>query len=148
SCADGARCDPELECTSTTTGSLCAPPKKAGDSCPNGSCGSTENCPTNPTVCSNPNLWCDSTSQSCRPGVVEGAACGPPGDAGSIAGSIACASNLWCDQVFLDKPGICRTAGGLGAPCNDLGCSTGLHCAGYVPLGPDATLGHCVGASP
>jgi hypothetical protein len=150
SCAGNALCDPQLLCTSGFTGPLtdiCELPKKAGDSCDTGTCGSTENCPADPTLCSNANLWCDSTSKTCKPGVGEGAACGPPSDAGTTAGAIACSSNLWCDQVFLGKPGICRTAGGVGAPCSDLGCSRGLHCAGYVPLGAGATLGQCVGPS-
>jgi hypothetical protein len=150
SCAGSARCDAQLECTTVLSGPLtdvCELPKKAGDSCAESTCGSTENCPADPTQCSNPNLWCDSTSKTCKPGAREEEACGPPQDAGTSAGEVACASNLWCDQVFLGKPGICRAAGGVGAPCNDLGCSSGLHCAGYVPLGAGATLGHCVGPS-
>jgi hypothetical protein len=143
SCAGTARCDPQLLCNSST----CQASPNAGDACKNaGDCGSTENCPADPSVCSNPNLWCDPSSGTCKPGVGEGAACGPP-SAGATAGSVACASNLWCDQVFLDKPGTCRKSGGVGAPCNDIGCDRGLHCAGYVPLGAGATLGQCVGLS-
>jgi hypothetical protein len=151
SCADSARCDPQLECTSLSSGPLteaCAPRKKEGDTCSGFSCGGTENCPADPTLCSNPNLWCDPTSKTCKPGSGEGQPCGAPQDAGTSTEDIACASNLWCDQLFVGKPGICRTAGGEGAPCNDLGCSQGLHCTGYVPLGAGATLGHCVGLSP
>jgi len=150
SCAGSALCDPRLDCTSVSTGPLtdvCEVPPKAGDPCEAGTCGSTENCPADAALCSNANVWCDSTSQTCQPGVGEGAACGPPGDSGTTAGSIACASSLWCDQIFLDKPGICRTAGGIGSACNDLGCQSGLHCAGYVALGAGATLGQCVGPS-
>jgi hypothetical protein len=95
--------------------------------------------------CPNVNLWCDLTSHTCKPAVGEGAPCGPQPDGGS--GEV-CASYLWCDQVFLDKPGICRKASAVGGPCNDIGCTPGLHCAGYVPLGSDAGLGTCVGPSP
>jgi hypothetical protein len=149
SCAGSAQCDPKLVCTSVTTGPLpyvCKAPPTANSPC-SGNCGSTENCPTSPSLCSKPNLWCDTTSGTCKPGVGEGAACGPPDDGGLLSGSIACANSLWCDQVFLDQPGTCRTAGGVGSPCNELGCNGGLHCAGYVPLGAAATLGTCVGPS-
>jgi hypothetical protein len=79
--------------------------------------------------------------------VGQGAPCGAQPDAGATSGPIACASNLWCDQVFLDQPGTCRAASGMGSPCNDTGGATGLHCAGYLPLGAGATLGTCVGLS-
>ena len=139
-------CDPKLRCKTTSTTpstELCEAPSQAGDPCKGaGDCGSTENCPAAPASCSNVNLWCDATSGSCKPGVGLGAACGQ-----QTSGSIACASNLWCDQVFIDQPGACRASGGAGAPCNDLGCDVGLHCAGYIPLGMAATLGTCMGLS-
>jgi hypothetical protein len=146
SCSGTARCDPSLECETATSGPLtdfCAFAPEAGAPC-NGNCGSTEYCPDDPTHCSQ-NLWCDGTTSKCAPGVGVGAACGPQPDAG---GSIACASNLWCNQVFSDKPGNCVAPSGANAPCNDLGCQKGFHCVGYVPLGPDAGLGTCVGPSP
>jgi hypothetical protein len=146
SCVGSALCDPALTCVSATTGpftDVCTFAPEAGAPC-NGSCGSTENCPNDPTPCYQ-NFWCDSTTHTCKAGVGLGAACGPQPDGG---GSIACASNFWCSQVFLDKPGTCLASGEAGAPCNDLGCQPGLHCAGYVPLGSDAGLGACTGPSP
>ena len=149
SCAGAAQCDPKLLCDSSgpTLTDVCQAQPKVGDPCKAaGSCGSTENCPADPSICSNPNLWCDPASGTCKPGVADGAMCGPAGST-ATADSIACASNLWCDQVFLDKPGICRVASGMGGPCSDVGCALGLHCAGYVALGAGATLGKCVGLS-
>jgi hypothetical protein len=150
SCTGSLLCDPHLDCTSMTSGPLtdvCENPPKEGDPCTTVGCGSTENCPADPTLCTNPNLYCDPASHSCKPGVGAGAPCGAPADGGAGT-QIACASNLWCDQVFLDQPGTCRVASGMGGPCNDIGCATGLHCAGYVPLGAGATLGTCTGPSP
>src|SRR5262249_10211209 len=106
SCANGVPCDPSLECggghgVPNQRGEVCPRPGKAGDPCHNGNCGSTINCPSDPSFCTgNVNLWCDPSSNTCKPGVGEGAACGPTMD-GSVAGSVACASNLFCDQVFL-----------------------------------------------
>jgi hypothetical protein len=145
SCAGSVQCDPSLQCTSGfgTSSEVCEFPAEAGSPCTSG-CGSTENCPADPQNCPVQNLWCDSTSHTCKPGVGEGAPCGPQPDGGPTG---ACASNLFCDQVFLDKPGICRKASDAGGPCNQIGCSAGLHCAGYVSLGADAGLGRCVGPS-
>jgi hypothetical protein len=157
SCAGTAECDPQLDCTTVPTGApdastgttdVCEPRPTEGGPCNSGNCGSWENCPAAPSLCAGVvNLWCDPASNTCKPGAGEGAACGPPADAGPNSGSVVCASTLWCDQVFVDKPGTCRAASGMGGPCNDTGCSTGLHCAGYVALGPGATLGMCVGPS-
>jgi hypothetical protein len=151
SCTGSLLCAQGLDCTSMTTGPLtdvCENPPKAGDPCTN-DCGSTENCPADPSACASvDNLWCDSTSHTCKPGVGEGAACGPQGDAGAAGAQIACASSYWCDQVFLDQPGTCRAASAAGGPCNDTGCAAGLHCTGYVPLGTGAQLGTCIGPSP
>jgi hypothetical protein len=151
SCAGSTQCGPQLRCVTASTPPLidvCQATPNAGDPCKStGDCSSTtENCPADPSACSNPNLWCDPTTGTCKPGAGQGGACGPT-TAGSVREPIACASNLWCDQVFLDKPGTCRQAGGVGAPCNDIGCDRGLHCAGYIPLGAGATLGACVGLS-
>jgi hypothetical protein len=158
SCAGVAQCDPKLDCTtqsgfaqdaSAGSSDLCEVPPKAGDPCTNGNCGGWSNCPADPAFCSGVvNLWCDRTSNTCQPGAGEGAPCGPPSsDAGPMSNNVVCASNLWCDQVFIDQPGTCRAASGMGGPCNDIGCGVGLHCAGYVSLGPGATLGTCVGLS-
>jgi hypothetical protein len=92
-------------------------------------------------------LWCDTASNTCKPGVGEGSPCGPPADGGPTSTHVVCASTLWCDQVFIDQPGTCRAASGMGGPCNDSGCGPGLHCEGYVPLGAGAKLGTCVGPS-
>jgi hypothetical protein len=152
SCTGPALCDPKLDCTTVpaaadaSTGStdVCEPPPRAGDPCLNGSCGSTENCPSDPGLCAGVvNVWCDPASNTCKAAAGEGAACGTPADAGTTGGSVACASDLWCDQVFLGQPGTCRKASGQGGPCSDVGCGAGLHCAGYVPFGASATLGMC-----
>jgi hypothetical protein len=149
SCAGGALCDPSLQCTSTTGGALtevCAFVPEAGAPC-TGSCGGTEYCPLSQTPCAQ-NLYCDSITSTCKPGRGLNEPCGPEGDGGPGAWQSVCASNLWCSQVFVDQPGTCLAAGGAGAPCNDIGCAQGLHCAGYVPLGPDAGLGQCIGLAP
>jgi hypothetical protein len=118
----------------------CQPRLKAGDPCKSvGDCGSTESCPADPSICSNENLWCDTAAGTCKVGAGEGEPCGQ-----QASGNVACASSFFCDQVFIDQPGVCRKAGGVGAPCNQLGCTAGLHCAGYVPTGTGATLGKCV----
>jgi hypothetical protein len=156
SCAGTARCDPSLECQTVvttapdastgTTSELCQAMPKAGDPCRGGDCGTTENCPADPAICAGAkNLWCDMASKACAPGAGAGSACGPT--PGTPSSSVTCASDLWCDQVWPGQPGTCRTASGMGGPCNITGCSKGLHCAGYVGTGASATLGTCVGPS-
>jgi hypothetical protein len=154
-CVPPAQCDPSLLCGSSgfvsdASTEVCHPPPKAGDSCKStGDCGSTVHCPADPSFCAGVvNLWCDATSGTCQPGVGEGAACGPTSDASPLGNAVECASNVWCDQVFVDKPGTCRAVSGVGGPCNDTGCGVGLHCDGYVPLDPGAKLGTCAAPAP
>jgi hypothetical protein len=146
-CPDG-QCDKGLFCTQAQ---VCAPPPKAGAPCatlqdcvPGGYCVASSACPT-------PNLFCDATTKTCQAGAGLGAPCGVPQGA-MVSDQILCDASLWCDAVFLDKSGVCRMPGGMGATCNDQAdCTGGLHCIGYVPFstgpGVTPTLGTCSGPS-
>jgi hypothetical protein len=144
---------PDIQCASQTicrsADNLCHPFAKASDPCTTISdCGPTIICINDPT-CVNDNLWCDVTAGVCKVGGGVGAACGPQ-MSGDVTDQAYCASDLWCDDVFLDTAGTCRASDGTqGSPCNDRGgCQKGLHCAGYVPFGTGATLGTCAPPAP
>jgi hypothetical protein len=139
-------CGPQLLCQNN----VCVPYATPGSACASVSeCGPAIICLNDP-ACTNLNLWCDLTGDAgpgmCQPGVSEGAACGS-GTPAAPRSRIDCASSLWCEQIFVE-PGTCHKPGGAGSPCSDAGgCTSGFHCAGYVPFGTGATLGQCVGIS-
>jgi hypothetical protein len=124
SCAGGVQCETNLLCDDSN---VCKPFASAGTPCATAQdCGPIVVCLDDPS-CTNPNLWCDTTSGTCKPGVTEGEAC-----SATPAGQTLCAEGLWCTEAFLTKQGTCRALGGAGAPCNPLGgCQQGLHCDGY-----------------
>ncbi len=124
-------CAPGLYCQQT-----CRPYAHAQDAC-----ASDSDCFLDPAV--TPRLWCDLVSHTCKPPVGEGQACGIKTPGGNASLQIPCASGLWCDALFIDRTGVCRTPGGAGSPCSDgfgPACTTGLHCVGYEP---GVTLGTC-----
>jgi hypothetical protein len=138
SCAT-KQCAPNHMCTEE----VCQPFAKAGDPCSGSSdCGPTIICLGAPG-CVDDSLWCDLGSGTCKVGAGEGEPCGVQ-KVGTASMNVECQNALWCDAVFIDKPGFCRKPGREGAPCTDLGgCEKGYHCIGYVGFGTGAQLGTC-----
>jgi hypothetical protein len=144
SCANGAQCDPKLQCKQGT----CAPYGKVGDPCQ-----TANDCPLNviclaDATCQPSTFFCDPVTSTCKAGVGEGAMCGAAPNASPTAGQILCAAGLWCNQVAFTAQGTCQQEGGVGAPCNfSGGCNQGLHCVGDVSFNPGAKLGTCASSA-
>jgi hypothetical protein len=138
SCAGTVQCDANSMCVNN----VCEPNGSSGSPCKTDTdCGPIIICIGGP--CNDLNLWCDKTSQTCKPGVAPGAACGV-----TPTGNVQCEMDAWCD-AFPGGQGMCRSSGGAGAPCSDAGgCQKGLHCVGYKPFAPGATLGTCSPPAP
>lgn len=125
-------------------GGLCRQAAQAGDPCTEmGDCNwGSLNCDDG-EICPG-NVWCDLSAGQCRPGVLEGGACGTIiGSAGGTSHA-DCALNLWCDAATGLAPGVCQQRSAAGGPCISSGnCLSGLYCEGFFS-GATVTFGTCV----
>jgi hypothetical protein len=124
-CATGLHCN---------WSQICVPNQVAGDPCDaDGSCAaSVESCVVGGSCPRN--LWCDTTTMTCRAARLEHETCGGTPTQGY------CALGLWCNGVD-PNPGHCQTPNGLNGPClsNQNSCTSNLQCV-YTE---DTAFGTC-----